>query len=69
VTAAHALAAAGFPFSGIDVVFSALVGVLLLVVVVGARVAISRSQRPAQPRPVRVPRAVPERARDVAAGG
>jgi carbon monoxide dehydrogenase subunit G len=49
MSAIHAVAAAGgIPFSGIDVAFSAGVGVGLLVAAVGARVVISRSRRPAR---------------------
>jgi uncharacterized integral membrane protein len=56
VNIAHALVTAtGFPFSGIDVLFSAVVGVVLLVTAVGARVVISRSRRPV----ARVARAQP----------
>jgi hypothetical protein len=56
VDLAHALvAAAGIPFSGIDILFTAVVGVVLLVTAVGARLVISRSRRPA----ARVVRAQP----------
>ena len=62
------LASAGIPFSGIDVLVSAGVGLMLLVAVVGAHVAIRRSRRPAHPRVVRAPQ--PARAEtDVAASG
>ena len=65
MSAIHAVAAAGgIPFSGIDVVFSAAVGVGLLVAAVGTRVLISRSRRPA-PQSVRGQRtadAAPQRA-------
>ena len=61
----HAVAAAGgIPFSGIDVVFSAGVGVGLLVAAVGARVVISRTRRPATrlARAQRTADATPQRA-------
>jgi hypothetical protein len=49
MSAIHALVASGnIPFSGIDVLFTACVGVALLVAAVGARVVVSRrSRRPA----------------------
>jgi hypothetical protein len=55
VDIAHAfVTAAGIPFSGIDVLFTAAVGLGLLIAAVGARVVISRSRRPATPVVVRV---------------
>jgi len=56
VNIADAVASTGFPFSGMDVVFSGAVGVVLLVVAVGARLVIGWRRRPAQPRVVRAPR-------------
>jgi len=68
VNAAHAIAAAGFPFSGVDVLFSVAVGVALLVVAVGARLVIGRNRRPARPRAVAAPRHAQAES-DVAASG
>ncbi|HEY0631439.1 MAG TPA: hypothetical protein VGC98_05255 [Thermoleophilaceae bacterium] len=65
----HALLiAAGFPFSGIDVVFSAAVGLVLLVTTVCARVVISRGRRPAA-RVVRVQPAADAAPQRAAASG
>jgi hypothetical protein len=66
MSAIHALVAAGsIPFSGIDVLFTACVGVALLVAAVGARVVVSRRSRRPAPRVVRGERtadATPQRA-------
>ena len=64
----NALAASGIPFSGIDVLFTAAVGLVLLVVAVGARVIVSRSRRPAWSRVVR-PAQSARAETDVAASG
>jgi hypothetical protein len=69
VSITHALLiAAGFPFSGIDVVFSAAVGLVLLVTTVCARVVISRGRRPAA-RVVRVQPAADAAPQRAAASG
>jgi hypothetical protein len=69
MSAIHAVVAAGgIPFSGFDVLFSAGVGVALLVTAVGARVVISRRRRPA-PRIVRAPRTAEAAPQGAAASG
>jgi hypothetical protein len=68
VNLAAALASAGIPFSGIDVLFTAAVGLVLLVVAVATRVMVGRSRRPAWPRVVR-PAQSARTETDVAASG
>jgi hypothetical protein len=69
MSAIHAVVAAGgIPFSGIDVLFSAGVGVALLVAAVGARVVISRRGRPA-PLHIRAPRTAEAAPQHAAASG
>ena len=67
-TPVNAVAASGIPFSGIDVLFTAAVGLVLLVVAIGTRVMVSRSRRPAWPRVLR-PAQSARAETDVAASG